>query len=1182
MRVAEWSRRLAEWPGIGQAIAATDASSQWTSVAEEARPVLFASAYLANPRKTLIVAPTYDRCLKWQAKLAMCGVAESMIFQLPSGTSSLFDDAAPETIALSDRIGALRALTEDRPVVVIATPSAALERTIPGDLLRELCLELEPGAAITPDSLLKRLLRLGYSHQEPVRLPGQFSRRGGIVDVYPAGRELPVRIEFFGDEIESLRAFDPMNQRSVGAVRSVRLAPSRETVFPPEAADFRDMLVHAVEMEAQSLQPEAAARLREQIADDAEAIARRAYFDRLDLYRPLIFPDSGCAADLLGDDGRVVLDEPVELASLAEKAEEELAQALAARAERGEMLHSTALDFVLPFAHLGGFPHLLCMSSIDGLPEDLAASTRYEIGTASLAPFRGRPQDLGKAIQGWRGAGSTVVVCTDQPTRAKSVLANIDIFPFESTPTSEGEVPEAGVYLALGNLAGGFEIPGAKVVFLTDAELFGVGRLKLPQKRFHEGAPIATVLDLKPGDYVVHIQFGIGIYRGLVMRQAEGVEKEFLYIEYAAPDKLFVPADQLDRVQKYLNPSETPPKIHRLTGGDWQKTISKAREDARAFAQDLVKLYAERKLVQRRPHGPDTPWQGEMESTFPWVETPSQLAAIQDVKCDLTQPYPMDRLVCGDVGFGKTEVAIRAAFKVVQEGRQVALLCPTTILSEQHHRSFSERLEPFGVRLGLLNRFRSASERRKILEDLSDGKLDILIGTHSLLSKEIDFHDLGLVIIDEEQKFGVKQKEALKKLRVAVDVLSMSATPIPRTLSMAIMDIRQMSLINDPPPGRLPVRTFVRPYSKEIVLEAILRELARGGQVFYVYNRVQGIHHVAEALRKLVPTAKIAIGHGQMTESEIEPVMLGFIRGEIDVLLSTTIVESGLDIPNANTLIVENADRFGLAQLYQLRGRVGRSDRQAYAYFLYQSHKDVTDGGLQRLEALQEFSSLGSGYSLAFRDLQIRGAGELLGAKQHGAMASVGYELYTQLIHEQVQLLKSVADGTMSAREAAARDGDALKALEPLPTLDVSAPACIPDRYIRDQAQRLYYYQRMMSVRQAADLEEVRQEVLDRYGRLPQEVDNAFRVVRLRLLARDLGIDKIEAKGGRVAVWFANRSQIPPLVFSNIGKRKRDAYLTRDNLIWPYSGDAVGAVELFFKVFREEVAAVQAVRSALT
>lgn len=1169
---------MAEWPGIGASISANYASSQWTSVAEEARPVLFASAYRANPQKTLLVAPTYDRCLKWQAKLALCGVAESTIFQLPSGTSSLFDDAAPETIALSDRIGALRALVEDEPVIVIATPSAALERTIPGDLLKELCIELEPGSAITPDALLKRLLRLGYSHQEPVRLPGQFSRRGGIVDVYPAGRELPVRIEFFGDEVESLRAFDPMNQRSVGAVSRLRLAPSRETVFPPEAADFRDMLVHAMETEAQALPPEAANRLREQIADDADAIARRAFFDRLDLYRPLIFPESGCAADLLGEDGLLVLDEPVELASLAEKAEDELAQALAARAERGEILHSTALDFVLPFGHFGTFPKLLCLSTIDGLPDDFSVAARKEIGAASLAPYRGRPQDLGKAIKDWTAAGSTVVVCTDQPTRAKSVLGNIDIFPIE-TPPADDIAP--GVYLALGNLAGGFEIPESKIVFLTDAELFGVGRLKLPQKRFHEGAPIATVLDLKPGDYIVHVQFGIGIYRGLVKRQAEGVEKEFLYIEYAAPDKLFVPADQLDRVQKYLNPSETPPKIHRLTGGEWQKTISKAREDARAFAQDLVKLYAERKLVHRRAHGPDTPWQAEMESTFPWVETPSQLAAIRDVKCDLMQPYPMDRLVCGDVGFGKTEVAIRAAFKVVQEGRQVALLCPTTILSEQHHRSFCERLEPFGVRLGLLNRFRSSAERRKILEDVSCGKLDILIGTHSLLAKEIDFHDLGLVIIDEEQKFGVKQKEALKKLRVAVDVLSMSATPIPRTLSMAIMDIRQMSLINDPPPGRLPVRTFVRPYSKEIVREAILRELARGGQVFYVYNRVQGIHHVAEALRKLVPTARIAIGHGQMTESEIEPVMLGFIRGEVDVLLSTTIVESGLDIPNANTLIVENADRFGLAQLYQLRGRVGRSDRQAYAYFLYQSHKDVTDGGLQRLEALQEFSSLGSGYSLAFRDLQIRGAGELLGAKQHGAMASVGYELYTQLIQEQVQLLKSVADGDLTAREAASRDGDALKALEPLPTLDASAPAFIPDRYIRDQAQRLYYYQRMMSVREAADLQEVRQEVLDRYGRLPKEAENAFRIVRLRLHARDLGIDKIEAKGGRVAVWFVNRAQIPPLVFSNVGKRKPDAYLTRENLIWPYSGDAVDAVERFFRVFQEEMAAVEAARSVL-
>ena len=768
---------------------------------------------------------------------------------------------------------------------------------------------------------------------------------------------------------------------------------------------------------------------------------------------------------------------------------------------------------------------------------------------------------LASTLQNWQREGFTIVISTDQPNRARTVLSQVDLHPIEL----EDGVPEPGrLYLAQGNLGGGFVMPERKFAVVTDAELFGVARLKLPQKRFSEGAPIATVLDLKPGDFVVHVNFGIGVFRGLVTREMDGVKKEFLFIEYAQPDKLFVPADQLDRVQKYLNPGDSQPKLNRLTGGEWQKTIAKAKEDARAFARDLVKLYAERKAVRRRPFGPDTPWQTEMEATFPWVETPSQMTAIRDVKRDLVQEWPMDRLICGDVGFGKTEVAIRAAFKSIQAGRQVAVLCPTTILSEQHFRNFRERLGGFGVRMGLLNRFRHAKEKQEILKGLSEGNVELVIGTHALLSKEIQFKELGLVIVDEEQKFGVKQKESLKQLRTSVDVLSMSATPIPRTLSMAMMDLRQMSLISDPPPGRLAIRTYVRPFSSDVVREAVLRELSRGGQVFYVFNRVDQIYHVAEKLKKLVPTARIGIGHGQMTESELEPVMIGFIKGEIDVLLSTTIVENGIDIPNANTLIVEGADRLGLSQLYQLRGRVGRSDRQAYAYFLYHQ-KELGDGAMHRLQALQEFSSLGSGYSLAFRDLQIRGAGELLGAKQHGAMAAIGYELYTQLIEEAVSALKQGVDGgpvVIPGQEIEIDYG-------PLPVFDLPVAAMIPDTFIRDQAQRLYFYQQLMSSRTTERLTEVAAEVEDRYGHPPEPVKAAFEVMRLRMLGKHHGFEKVDGKGGRLAVTFENRTAVSPRVLSLLTRARRDAYVTRDALIWPYSGDALSASRALLHTYGE-------------
>ncbi|MBV6457140.1 MAG: Transcription-repair-coupling factor [Fimbriimonadaceae bacterium] len=1115
-------------------------------------PVLVAARYVREKAKCLVVTPNHDRALAWQAKLGICGIPDNEVRFLPSGISSLFEDSPPENLALSDRIGALRFLAEESPGIVLATAPSALERTLPADVLAESFVEIHPNQSIDLRQLNRSMRALGYERTEPVRVPGQFSLRGGILDIFPIGRELPVRIELFDDLVESMREFDPLSQRSIGNALSIRLSPTRETLLPEDLSHQIDLVERALHVEAADLAEVASSHLRDLIQSDLESLAARNFFDRLDLYRPLIYPESGCAIDLLPDTGWLILDEPTELDTVAARAEEELGSALESRARRGEILHSTAFDFMLPPERFGQTQQTILMSAVDGMPSWSSPETKVALEAESLQGYRGRSEALTQSLRNWLEANLQVIVATDQPSRAKAVLSQVELFPADTLDDGNKFVQ------VLGNLAGGFVAPELGFALITDHELFGVGRLKLPQKRFSEGAPIATVLDLKDGDYIVHINFGIGRFRGLVTREIEGVQKEFLAIEYAPPDKLFVPADQLDRVQKYLNPAEVPPKLNRLTGGDWRKSVGKAREEAREFARELIRLYAKRMQVTRAPYGPDTPWQAEMESTFPWVETPAQLRAINEAKADLKLAFPMDRLVCGDVGFGKTEVAIRAAFKVAQSGRQVAMLCPTTILSEQHFRSFTERLAPFPTRLELLNRFRTTAERTDILRRLEAGEIDIIIGTHALLSQTVKFHELGLVIIDEEQRFGVKQKEALKHLRTSVDILSMSATPIPRTLSMALMDIRQLSLINDPPPGRLPVRTFVRPFAKEVVREAILRELARGGQVYYVYNRVEGIFHIAEALRKLVPQARIGVGHGQMSEKDLEPVMIAFIKGEIDILLSTTIVENGLDIPNANTLIVENAERMGLSQLYQLRGRVGRSDRQAYAYLLYQHGRELNDTALQRLQALAEFSTLGSGYSLAFRDLQIRGAGELLGSKQHGAMANVGYELFTQLIQQEVQFLKAHADG---APDAAGDAKDPLAGLAPLPAFDLPISAFIPDTYIREQAQRLYYYKALMSARMADELGEVRAELVDRYGRLPQEAERAFAVMHLRIRGRDVGIEKLDGTGGRLAVTFRENAGLPPRVISLLARSNQKAFLNRDTYVWPYAGSALDATE---------------------
>ncbi|MEX2242808.1 MAG: transcription-repair coupling factor [Fimbriimonadaceae bacterium] len=1200
------ARRLVEIGPLRETLGELEGRQTWESVAVEARPLLIASAWHAArgggsrvgdqedaqervpPFKALVVANNYDRALQWQARLRLAGVPEDQIKLLPSGLSVLFEDASPETVALSDRIGALKFLIGEEPGFVIATPQAALERTLPPEDLRAAFVAVRPGEETDQDHLIAKLQRLGYEHNEPVRLPGTFSRRGGIVDVFPMGFERPVRIEFFGDEVESLRWFDPNTQRSVSVLASLEIAPSRETMLPLDGHEFREMLERTVLIESSRLSSEAAARLESLVSADSRALEQRVFFDRLDLYRPLIHPESSCAIDLLGEEGLLVLDEPLELEATVARAEEEFGQALAARAKRGEILSATTNDYVLPPEHFGLFSNTLSLTAMNGLPSWLERGEVTEIGAESLAGYRGHATALTKAIQGWIADGLSVVVATDQPSRATAVLSQVDI-----RPTDQEDVMAPGLHLVEGNPAGGFVLsqgpatgaphpqplsPGGErgVVLLTDHELFGVARLKLPQRKFREGVPISNVLDLKPGDFIVHINFGIGVYRGLVKRKVDGVEKEFLFIEYKAPDKLYVPADQLDRVQKYLAPEEAPPKINRLTGGDWRKAVARAREEAREFARELIKLYAARKAVVRPGFGPDSVWQSEMEHGFPWVETPSQLEAIEDVKRDLRSDNPMDRLVCGDVGFGKTEVAIRAAFKVVQAGKQVAMLCPTTILSEQHARSFAERLAPFPTKIAVLNRFVHAAERRKVLEGLAKGKVDVVIGTHALLNEEIKFKDLGLLVIDEEQKFGVKHKESLKKLRVNVDVLSMSATPIPRTLSMAMMHIRQMSVINDPPPGRLPIRTFVRPYADEVVREAVLREMARGGQVFYVFNRVTGIQHVAERLRKLVPTARIAVGHGQMGEQAIEPVMMGFLNGEIDILVSTTIVENGLDISNANTLIVENSDMFGLSQLYQLRGRVGRSDRQAYAYLLYQGAKALTENASSRLSALQEFSQLGSGYSLAFRDLQIRGAGDLLGAKQSGQMSAVGFDLYAQLVDSEVKYLKAAADGSpLHVLD------DPLEGLEPLPSVDLPVVALIPAAYIEEEGQRLYYYKQLMTCRDSRELFETEKEIEDRYGHLPAPVRTAVAVMECRLRCRSAGVRSVVAKEGRLAIEFQAEHLPSPRAFSILASRNRQAILSNERYSWPYSGDALAACRGFLEAIEVALGEVSEQRAAL-
>lgn len=1088
----DWLRPLSE--RLPSALPAEP--TEWREICRESMPVLTALLIEQAARPTLIVVPSLERVDAWAAILMRLGLPEKRIARLPSALTPLIEPTEIELETRHERIRALRRLLKEEPVCVLATLGATLQRGMPPDEFKESSLILSLKQTIEPESVTRRITQLGYEFQEPVRLPGQFARRGGILDIFPLGAGLPVRIEFFGDEIDSIRRFEASTQRSIRNAEQVFIPPARETPLGNQEGAKR---VEAVWKQHLELLPHSLnAATAELMESDLNALRTGEPFDRLELFLPWLVEERACALDYLPKDAAMILEEPMLLDSAHERLMEELTAAFRSRAERGNIPALTTDDYLEPMRRLYDRARRLDLCMMDA-PEGAAHTQVFAVKTRTLNTYRGRLPALWENVRQWRESQYQIVIATDQPSRVAQALKTSEI-PYREQSEEQNELPADGaVILFRGNLGGGFVWDDAKFALLTDAELFERNQLRMPARTFNEGVPITSILDLKPGDYVVHIHYGIGVFRGLTTLTREGETKEYLLIEYANPDKVYVPADQLDRVQKYLAPDDRPPEIRKLSSLAWAKAVASARKQAQEVAAELIKLYAAREKATRPPCGPDTPWQSEMESLFPYRETPTQLQAIVESKRDLESAHPMDRLVCGDVGFGKTEVAIRAAFKVLQEGRQVAVLCPTTVLAYQHWQTFMERFGAYPIEIALLSRLYSSKDQKPIVQAVKSGATDLIIGTHRLLSKDVQFHKLGLVIIDEEQRFGVMQKEKLKQLRATVDVLTLSATPIPRTLYMALTDIRDMSLITDPPPGRLPIRTYVQPATDYLLREAILRELQRDGQIFYVSHRIQGMEHKAQKLQELVPHARIAIAHGQMNPGEMEAIVMGFYNREYDILLSTTIIENGLDMPNVNTLIVDQADHFGLSQLYQLRGRVGRSDRQAYAYFLYRKGQKLTETAAERLRALQEFSHLGSGFALAMRDLEIRGAGNLLGTEQHGAMRSVGFELYQLMLREAVQRLR---------KGEPLSEADSFTPSE-LPPIKMPIPALLPETFVPEDSQRLWYYKRLAGARESKELDDLRKELRDRYGPLPAPAKNALKIMRLRLQADTLGVAAI-------------------------------------------------------------------------
>jgi transcription-repair coupling factor (superfamily II helicase) len=1054
-----------------------------TGITEAARPYLIAA--LAGGIKQPMLVITTDEA---QANLI---VEELKVFvpdpndvcYLPDRDALAYERLISDHLTTQQRMQALIALArQQRNVIVVASARALTQPIIPPQELAATLYELKPGQEVDLTLMLDHLYNLGYEPVAEVEEPGQFSHRGGIIDLFPPTLPRPVRIEFFGDEIESLRTFDQETQRSLNPIGSCVIGPAREAlpVRGPQAAQ------ELAQLDSKILHRDAEERWNR----DLEELRQRRSFDDIAFYLPYLH-DRASVLDYLPRNGLLVLDNPdiiqnriIELDEQAEEMKERFERDRENPAHLREAhINWNQLEPQLHQRRQLRFADILSAAEgeYDAHPSQ---GTDYLVPTfSSASSYGGRLRafvlDVRKALD----HRERVVIVTAQARRMAEVLADEAILRDNTIHVSPGTnintLPEPGtVTLIQGQLAEGWQSRGLGLYAYTDAEIFGWSRTRTAQRR-KPVTPASFLSEVNPGDYVVHQEHGIGRFEGLVRLNMTGVEREYLLIQYAGTDKLYIPTDQLDRVTRYIGMGEAVPALSKLGTTEWTRAKSKVKENVQDIARELLRLYSLREAAPGHAFPPDSeqPWLQELEDGFAYEETPDQARAIEEVKADMERPRSMDRLVCGDVGYGKTEVALRAAFKAVLDQRQVAILVPTTVLALQHYNTFKERLKVYPVRVELLSRFRSEKEQKQVLEDLALGKVDIVIGTHRLLQKDVVFLDLGLLIVDEEQRFGVAHKERLKQLRSEVDVLTMTATPIPRTLHMSLVNLRDMSVIETPPQERLPIRTTIREYDEGLIREAILREIDRGGQVFFVHNRVQGIQVIAQKLQKLVPEARIAVGHGQMAEDQLERVMMDFSSGEYDVLISTTIIENGLDIPNANTIIVNNAAHFGLAQLYQLRGRVGRGTNQAYAYFLYNKDAKLTPIQEKRLRAIFEATELGAGFRIAMKDLEIRGAGNLLGAEQSGFMNSVGFDLYCKLLAEAVQEIqgKQVEAATTAST-----------------SVDLPLDAYLPDEYIGDRTLKVNFYQRLANLTRMEQIEAMEAELSDRFGPPPSGLRTGF------------------------------------------------------------------------------------------
>ncbi|MEW6034304.1 MAG: transcription-repair coupling factor [Chloroflexota bacterium] len=1062
-------------------------------VLDAALPAFLAALYRVLGLPTLVLSPSPERARRLAEQLQSWLPPDRDVHLLPEPDVLPFERLSGDQATEWERLKLLSRVVRETSPLVVASAAACAARTIARADFSAAVLTLKPGTRLNLEQVLRQWQALGYEPAEVVEVPGTFSRRGGILDIYPPSSDSPLRIELFGDGVESLRTFDPGTQRSGERVAEATITPAREMLMPPLTVYQGDVL-------SLSQDSNLTAEARQRLEQDLSRIQEGQWFPGAEFYAPLL--NTGCVLDYLPRPCLVAWDNHPAVAATVEALERQGKELRQERVNGGEL----PPDFPSPY-----FPGAELKRRIEDAGIGLRLSPwETEGGEGLTLPFvpamsYGGKLDLllDEALR-VRMEGRRLVLASQQAARLSELLAEKDIL---TAPQSMLEqLPAQGaIAVVQGPLAQGWWLKGVLAV-LSDGEIFGSAKeQRLPRKR-----PVRRQLlrsEMTPGDYVVHVDHGVALFSGVTTMRRNGTEREYLVLEYAEGDKVYVPVEHLDRVSRYVGATGTAPSLSRLGTQEWARVKQRAQRSVADMAVELLSLYASRELAPGFAFSPDASWQAELEASFPYVETSDQLEAVERVKREMEKGRPMDRLVCGDVGYGKTEVALRATFKAVLGGKQVAVLVPTTVLAQQHYETFSERLRAFPVNAEMLSRFRSEKEQQAILKGLASGKVDICIGTHRLLQKDVVFRDLGLVVIDEEQRFGVMHKEKLKQMRREVDVLTLSATPIPRTLHMALAGVRDMSLIETPPEERLPVKTFVGEWEARTVREAILRELKRDGQVLLVHNRVQSIRSLAAELQVLVPEARMSVAHGQMPEEELERVMAEFVAGKSDVLVCTTIVESGLDMPRANTLVVKDAHRLGLTQLYQLRGRVGRSSLRAYAYFLYPRGKTLTQQARERLSTIAQAGELGAGFHIAMKDLEIRGAGNLLGVEQSGHIAAVGFDLYCRLLEQAVAELREKETGVTKKRPVLYG-----------PSIDLPLSGYLPAEYVPDLSTRLALYHRLADAEEEGEIASIGAELRDRFGPLPQQAEHLLYVAKVRLLAMEAGVESLATEDREIVV----------------------------------------------------------------